>query len=97
MAVATASRARLGRAGRSGAGAGAGLASRPGQALRLPRDPGRRAHDWPAGPALRAGPARVEGPRGAPAPRGQDQAEIRLAIQTWLALRYLAREWDQPW
>jgi molecular chaperone DnaJ len=61
---------------------------------------------WPAGetpmmgtprPALRAGPVRVEGPRGAPAPRSRDEEEIRLAILTGLALRYLAREWDQPW
>jgi molecular chaperone DnaJ len=46
-------------------------------------------------PPLRAGPVRVEGPRGAPPPGDRDEAEIRLAILTGLALRYLAREWDQ--
>jgi hypothetical protein len=49
------------------------------------------------GPALRAGPVRVEGPRGTPAAGGQDEEEIRLAILTGLALRYLARDRDRPW
>jgi curved DNA-binding protein CbpA len=51
----------------------------------------------PPGPPLWAGPVRVEGPRSAPAPRGPDEEEIRLAVLTGLALRYLARGWDEPW
>jgi curved DNA-binding protein CbpA len=49
------------------------------------------------GPPLRAGPVRVEGPRGAAAPADRDEEEIRLVILAGLALRYLARDWDQPW
>jgi len=50
-----------------------------------------------SGPPLWAGPVRVEAPRGTAAPAGQDEEEIRLAILTGLALRYLARDWDEPW
>lgn len=49
------------------------------------------------GPPLRAGPVRVEDPRGAAAPAGRDEQELRLAILARLALRYLARDRDQPW
>jgi curved DNA-binding protein CbpA len=49
------------------------------------------------GPPLRAGPVRVEGPRGTAAPAGRDEQELRLAILAGLALRYLARDSDQPW
>jgi curved DNA-binding protein CbpA len=69
----------------------------PSPSAGVTRRPGGMPVMGPPGPALRAGPVRVEGPCGAPAPRGQDEEEIRLAILTGLALRYLAWEWDQPW
>jgi curved DNA-binding protein CbpA len=49
------------------------------------------------GPPLRAGPVRVEGPHGAAASAGRDEEEVRLAILTGLALRYLAWQRNQPW
>jgi curved DNA-binding protein CbpA len=49
------------------------------------------------GPPLRAGPVRVEGSYVAQPAGGQDAEEIRLAIIAALALRYLARDWDQLW
>ena len=51
-----------------------------------------------AGPPLRAGPVRVEAAP-APAPRAgsRHEAEARAAVLAALALRYLARDWDQPW
>jgi curved DNA-binding protein CbpA len=49
------------------------------------------------GPPLRAGPVRVEGPAGTAAPAGRGEEELRLAILTGLALRYLAWDWDMPW
>jgi hypothetical protein len=62
-------------------------------------------------PPLRAGPVRVEGPGAAPpaggvnmrSPRpappagGWDEEDIRLAVLTELALRYLARDRGRPW
>jgi curved DNA-binding protein CbpA len=69
----------------------------PGPAAGVTRRPGGMPMMGKPGPALRAGPVRVEGPRGAPAPRGRDEEEIRLAILTRLALRYLAQELDRPW
>jgi curved DNA-binding protein CbpA len=51
-----------------------------------------------AGPPLRAGPVRVEGGPG-PAPRAgsRHEEDARAAVLAALALRYLARDWDQPW
>jgi curved DNA-binding protein CbpA len=68
-----------------------------GPAAGVTRQPGGMPVMGPPGPALRAGPVRVKGPRGAPALRGQDEEELRLAILTGLALRYLAWEWREPW
>jgi DnaJ domain len=48
-------------------------------------------------PPLRAGPARVEGPHPVQAAGGRDEEEIRLAILTELALRYLTGGWNRPW
>jgi curved DNA-binding protein CbpA len=69
----------------------------PGLAAGVTRRRGGMPMMGKPGPALRAGPVRVEGPRGAPAAGGQDEEEIRLAILTGLALRYLARDRDRPW
>ena len=66
-------------------------------AVRMTRAAGRAPMMGTPGPPLRAGPVRVEHPRGTPPPGGHDEDELRLAILTELALRYLAREWDQPW
>jgi curved DNA-binding protein CbpA len=49
------------------------------------------------GPPLRAGPVRVEGPRPAPSAGGWDEEDLRLAVLTGLALRYLARDRGRPW
>lgn len=51
----------------------------------------------PGSPPLRAGPVRVEGPCPGAAPGRRDEEEIRLAILTGLALRYLAWDRDWPW
>jgi curved DNA-binding protein CbpA len=51
----------------------------------------------PGPPALWAGPVRVESPPRAPGPGRRDEEEIRLAVLAGLALRYLARGWDQLW
>jgi curved DNA-binding protein CbpA len=66
-------------------------------AVRVTRPAGGTPLPGTPGPPLRAGPVRVEGPSRAPALGGQDEEEIRLAILTGLALRYLAWEWDLPW
>ena len=64
---------------------------RPGPAAGTP------AARRPGPPSLWAGPVRVEGPHRAPAPGWRDEEEIRLAVLAGLALRYLARDWDQLW
>ena len=49
------------------------------------------------GPPLRVGPVRVESPRPAPPAGGRDEQDIRLALLTELALRYLAADRPRPW
>ena len=49
------------------------------------------------GPPLRAGPVRMEGSYGSQPAGGRDADEITLAIVAALALRGLARDWDQLW
>jgi curved DNA-binding protein CbpA len=66
-------------------------------AVRVTRPAGRTSMMGTPEPPLRAGPVRVEGSRGTPAPGGRDEEELRLAILTGLALRYLARHRDRPW
>jgi curved DNA-binding protein CbpA len=66
-------------------------------AVRVRRPASRRPTTGTPGPPLWAGPVQVEGPRAAPAPDDLEQQEIRLAIMAGLALRYLARDWGQPW
>jgi curved DNA-binding protein CbpA len=51
----------------------------------------------PGSPPLRVGPARVKSPHWAPGAGRRDADEIRLAVLAGLALRYLARDWDQLW
>ena len=71
--------------------------SRADPAVRVTRAAGRTPMMGTSGPPLWAGPVRVESPRGTPPPGGRDEEEIRLAILAALALRYLARDLDQPW
>jgi hypothetical protein len=39
----------------------------------------------------------VESPHHAPGPGMRDEEDIRLAVLAGLALRYLARDWNQLW
>jgi curved DNA-binding protein CbpA len=64
--------------------------------VRVIRPDGMTAGPRAPGPPLRAGPVRVEDPAGAPG-EGQGEDDIRLAVVTALALRYLPRKRDWPW
>ena len=70
------------------AAASAARAQRPAWGSPMTRTPG---------PPLRAGPVRVEGSSGPQPAGGRDAEEITLAIVAALALRCLARDWDQLW
>jgi curved DNA-binding protein CbpA len=66
------------------------------------RTPGRSVLRTPTArrlgsPPLFAGPVRVEGPDPVPQPGWPELEEIRLAILTAAALRYLGRDGDWPW
>lgn len=67
--------------------------------VRVTRPADRTPMPGTAGPPLWAGPVQVEPPRGTPPPGGpdEDEQDLRLALLAELALRYLARDPDQPW